>query len=61
MRHFSCSELDNYRALKRRGQTNDLIASRWRRTAGEVDIALNTMLGRDVREAADRLNRRAVQ
>ena len=58
MRHFSFSELDNYRSLKRRGQTNALIASRWRRTPGEVDVALNAMLGRDVCEAADVLNRR---
>lgn len=59
MRHFSISELTNYRALARRRQTNALIASRWRRTPGEVDRARNAMLGRDEGEAADVLNGRA--
>ncbi len=59
MRHFTPSELANYRALKRRRQTNALIASRWRRTAREVDIALNVLLGRDPWAAADVLNGRA--
>jgi hypothetical protein len=59
MRHFSFSELADYRALKRRRQTNALIGKRWRRTAAEVDLALNALLGRDVGEAADVLNKRA--
>jgi hypothetical protein len=62
MRHFSASELRDYRTLKRRRQTNDLIGKRWRRTAAEVDIALNALLGREEWAAADALNKReAVQ
>ena len=58
MRHFSFSELTDYRALKRRRQTNALIASRWRRTPAEVDRALWALVGADVGVAADVLNGR---
>lgn len=60
MRHFSRTELIDYRRLKRRGQTNVLIAMRWRRRTAEVDIALNALLGRGEGDAADVLNRRAL-
>lgn len=59
MRHFSVSELEDYRKLARRRQSNALIAQRWRRTPQEIDRARNAMLGRDEREAADVLNGRA--
>ena len=58
MRHWSTSEVTNVRALKRRRQTNALIASRWRRTPAEIDLAPSALLGRDPWDAADALNRR---
>lgn len=59
MRHFSISELRDYRRLKRRRQPNAVVAERWRRDPAEVDIALNALLGRDERHASDVLNGRA--
>lgn len=58
MKHFTISELADYRRLKRRRQTNDLIAKRWRRGVDEVDRALWALFGCDEGQAADALNGR---
>lgn len=56
LRHFTTSELANYRRLKRGRWTNFEIAHLWRRDPGEVDIALNALLGRTPLDAAAVLN-----
>lgn len=57
-RLYTVSELSSYRSLKRGRWSNAGIGDRWRRKPGEVDIALNTLIGRTAREAAVELNYR---
>ena len=57
-RLFTARELASYRYLKRGRWSNAGIAARWSRDADTVDIALNTLLGRNGTEAAIILNHR---
>lgn len=58
MTALTADELAQLRMLKRMGHGNTALGLRFGRTATDIDIALNALLGRTPAEAAATLNER---